>query len=184
MKSRRPGQALVFSEKDLPGYKSKSFVWEADDDENAGQGRSKLYDDAKRKARHKEKKDNKDFTPFRRRAIPKRTAIAGVVTREFDAVPVKNAEYAEVERKKMARLLSNQKPSDTTQIWSPEQDPTRRQNITSVLQRQRENKVSFPQCGVHLFELLTQFRPPQPRDKPSRITGQLEWIRTIWFEYC
>ncbi|ETN36599.1 uncharacterized protein HMPREF1541_08877 [Cyphellophora europaea CBS 101466] len=142
VKSHRPGQALIFSEKDLPGYKSKSFVWDNDDDENAGQGRSKLYDDAKRKARNKERKESKEPQQYRRRAIPKKTAIAGVIAKEFDAVPVKNAEYAEVERRKMARLLSRQAPAEATQILSPEQDPTRRQNITSILQRQRDNRAA------------------------------------------
>jgi transcription initiation factor TFIIF subunit beta len=143
IRSKRPGQALIFSEKDLPGYKSKSFVYDMDDEENAGQGRSKLYDDAKRKAKRKEKKEsNEGFQPYRRKAIPKKTALAGVVTKEFDAVPVRNAEYNVVEQRKLAKLLATQRPKLDTQILSPDMDPTRRQNLTSIVQRQRENKAA------------------------------------------
>jgi transcription initiation factor TFIIF subunit beta len=143
IRSKRPGQALIFSEKDLPGYKSKSFVYDMDDEENAGQGRSKLYDDAKRKAKRKEKKENNEgFQPYRRKAIPKKTALAGVVTKEFDAVPIRNAEYVAVEQRKLAKLLATQRPSLDTQILSPDMDPTRRQNLTSIVQRQRENKAA------------------------------------------
>jgi hypothetical protein len=182
VKNRRPAQALVFSEKDLPGYKSKSFVWDVDDDENAGQGRSKLYDDAKRKARNKERKENRDFQPYRRRAIPKHTAITGVVTKEFDAVPVKNADYAEVERRKMAKLLSGQAPRGTTQMLTTEEDPTRRQNVTSMLQRQRDNRVSS-QPQIMVLHVLIRARLRLRSDKPSRTTGRRAWTSRRWCSY-
>ena len=184
IKNRRPAQALVFSEKDLPGFKSKSFVWDADNDENAGQGRSKLYDDAKRKARNKERKETQQFTPYRRRAIPKHTAIAGVVTKEFDAVPVKNAEYAEVERKKMAKLLTAQPPRGTTQMFSTAEDPTRRLNITSMQQRQRDNRVSLAIRVVAFRTLLMDDRLPPRRDKPSRTIAQRAWTNKLLSTCC
>ena len=55
-RARKPGQALVFSEKDLPGYKPKTFAWDDVDEEgNPGQGRSFLYE---RHWREQKKKEN------------------------------------------------------------------------------------------------------------------------------
>ena len=103
-RSRRPGQAFVFSERDLPGYKPKAFSWDdVDEDGNPGQGRSFLYE---RHRREQKKKENKGrFIPYARRPIPKQTAIAGTVAREFEAVPVKNDEFFALEKKRTAQML-------------------------------------------------------------------------------
>ncbi len=97
MKVKRPGSAFIFSEKDLPGYKGRSFALnEVDEFGNPSQGRSFLYENARRAARKKENKGR--FEPYARRPIPKQTAIAGVVTREFECTPVKNEEYGAIEK--------------------------------------------------------------------------------------
>ncbi|ETI22211.1 hypothetical protein G647_06284 [Cladophialophora carrionii CBS 160.54] len=103
-RSRRPGQAFVFSERDLAGYKPKSFTWdELDEEGNPGQGRSNLYE---RHRREQKKKENKGrFVPYSRRPIPKQTAITGTIAREFEAVPVKNDEYFTLESKRAAAML-------------------------------------------------------------------------------
>src|ERR1700761_2243259 len=101
LRSRKAGQAFVFSEKDLPGYKPKSFAWDDVDEEgNPGQGRSYLYERHKREQKKKENKGR--FVPYTRRPIPKQTAIAGTITREFETVPVKNQEFYVLEGKQAA----------------------------------------------------------------------------------
>ncbi|KIX93053.1 uncharacterized protein Z520_11326 [Fonsecaea multimorphosa CBS 102226] len=104
LRSRRPGQALVFSEKDLPGYKPRTFAWDDVDEEgNPGQGRSFLHERHKREQKKKENKGR--FVPYTRRPIPKQTAITGTIAKEFEAVPVKNDEYFVLENKQAAELL-------------------------------------------------------------------------------
>ena len=76
---------------------------EIDEDGNPSQGRSYLYERARRDAKRKESKGR--FEPYARRPIPKQTAIAGVVTREFDCTPVKNEEYAALEILQAEKML-------------------------------------------------------------------------------
>lgn len=124
VRSRRPGQALVFSEKDLPGYKARTFTWDdLDEDGNPGQGRSYLYENHKRQIKKKENKGR--YTPYARRPIPKQTAITGTVAKEFEAVPVKNDEYFVLENKQAAELLKI--PSREQAIFATgDQDPSRK----------------------------------------------------------
>jgi len=99
-----PGNAFIFSEKDLPGYKRKSFAMvDPDQDGVSSQGRSILYEKAKREARRKENKGR--FEPYARRPIPKHTAINGVVIKEFECSPVKNAEYDAIRKLETQSLL-------------------------------------------------------------------------------
>lgn len=101
---RKPGSAFVFSEKDLPGYKGRSFAMnDIDEDGNPIQGRSYLYEKARRDAKKKETKGR--FEPYTRRPIPKQTAIAGVVARDFECTPVKNEEYAALEILQAEKML-------------------------------------------------------------------------------
>lgn len=101
---KKPGSAFVFSEKDLPGYKARSFATnEVDEYGNPTQGRSFLYEKARRDAKKKENKGK--FEPYSRRPIPKQTAVAGVVTREFECTPVKNAEYLAIEKLQAQTML-------------------------------------------------------------------------------
>ena len=76
---------------------------EIDQDGNSLQGRSYLYEKARRDAKRKENKGR--FEPYTRRPIPKQTAIAGAVTREFDCTPVKNEEYAALEILQAEKML-------------------------------------------------------------------------------
>lgn len=124
MRARRPGQAMVFSEKDLPGYKPRPFSWDDIDEEgNPGQGRSFLYERHKRELKKKENKGR--YTPYTRRPIPKQTAITGTVAKEFEAIPVKNDEYFELENKKAAEML---KPPerDTAIFATGDEDPAKK----------------------------------------------------------
>lgn len=101
---KKPGSAFVFSEKDLPGYKGRSFAMnEIDEDGNPLLGRSYLYEKARRDAKRKESKGR--FEPYARRPIPKQTAITGVVSREFECTPVKNEEYAALEILQAEKIL-------------------------------------------------------------------------------
>ncbi|EXJ68222.1 uncharacterized protein A1O5_08837 [Cladophialophora psammophila CBS 110553] len=106
LRSRRPGQALIFSEEDLPGYRPRTFAWDDIDEEgNPGQGRSFLYERHKREQKKKENKEKGRYVPYTRRPIPKQTAITGAIAREFEAIPVKNDEYLVLENKQAAELL-------------------------------------------------------------------------------
>lgn len=124
MRARRPGQAMVFSEKDLPGYKPRAFGWdEIDEEGNPGQGRSFLYERHKREIKKKENKGR--YTPYTRRPIPKQTAIVGTVAKEVEATPVKNDEYFELENKRAAEML---KPPerDTAVFATGDEDPSKK----------------------------------------------------------
>jgi len=92
---RRPGSAFIFSEKDLPGYKGRPG--------NPLQGRSYLYEKARRDAKRKENK--RRLEPYTRRPIPKQTAIAGFVSHDFECTPVKNEEYAALEILQAEKML-------------------------------------------------------------------------------
>lgn len=98
----RPRNAFVFSEKDLPGYKKRPIGPGGGEDSNY-HGRSYLYEKNKRDSKRKESK--KRFEPYTRRPIPKQTAIAGIVNREFECAPVENEEYWELERHKAEIML-------------------------------------------------------------------------------
>jgi hypothetical protein len=132
----------VFSEKDLPGYKPKGFSWdEVDEDGNPGQGRSFLYE---RHRREQKKKENKGrFVPYSKRPIPKQTAIAGTIVREFEAVPVKNDEYFALENKRTAQLLKVREQEEAD--FRPDDDGPEKQNrraiYTSRVEAQAQAKV-------------------------------------------
>jgi transcription initiation factor TFIIF subunit beta len=75
---------FIFSEKDLPGYKSK-----APGDFSA---RSYLYEKTRQENKPREERKKK-WEPYTRRAIPKQTALAGAVKVEANLNPVENLEY-------------------------------------------------------------------------------------------
>ncbi len=137
LRVRRPGQAFVFSEKDLPGYKPRAFAWDDIDEEgNPGQGRSFLYERHKRELKKKENKGR--FVPYARRPIPKQTAIAGTVAREFEAVPVKNEEYFVLENKQASQMLKP--PERETAVFDPKRDPSR-QHVPLMSMSDRANAI-------------------------------------------
>ncbi|KEF56090.1 uncharacterized protein A1O9_07671 [Exophiala aquamarina CBS 119918] len=170
VRSRRPGQAMVFSEKDLPGYKARTFTWDdLDEDGNPGQGRSYLYENHKRQIKKKENKGR--YTPYARRPIPKQTAITGTVAKEFEAVPVKNDEYFVLENKQAAELLKI--PSREQAIFATgDQDPSRKhlpfmtqtdkanalKNAQARRQAQKETRAARVEKHVLIDKLLELFR--------------------------
>ncbi|KAL9109129.1 MAG: hypothetical protein Q9227_006220 [Pyrenula ochraceoflavens] len=90
--TKRPKNTYVFSEKDLPGYKRRKQDLADEEAEALGPIRSNLYADNLRDARRKANKGR--FVPSSRKAIPKKTALTGTVTRDYNIQPVENAEYA------------------------------------------------------------------------------------------
>lgn len=139
---RRPGQAFVFSEKDLPGYKPRAFAWdEIDEEGNPGQGRSYLYERHKRELKKKENKGR--FVPYSRRPIPKQTSVTGTVAREFEAVPVKNDEYFVIENKKAEQML--RPPDRDTAVFDPRKDPSKHHiPLMTMTDRANALKVRYP----------------------------------------
>lgn len=138
----RPGQVMMFSEKNKPGFKQRANVWDnIDEDGNPGQGRSQLYEAKLKEERRKESKDQEKqkYTPYVRRPIPKITALEGSVQQEFETVPVVNAEYERFEKIRTDRALRILK-GDAIQIVEPNVQlhygsiisQTERQNIGRV----------------------------------------------------
>ena len=76
---------------------------DVDEDGNPLQGRSYLYEKARRDAKRKENKGR--FEPYTRRPIPKQTAIVGLVSHDFECTPVKNEEYAALEILQAVKML-------------------------------------------------------------------------------
>ncbi len=86
----------------MPGYYRRPIG--ANEEEGGNyHGRSYLYEKNKRDSKRKESR--KRFEPYTRRPIPKQTAIAGVISREFECAPVENEEYWELERHKAEVML-------------------------------------------------------------------------------
>jgi hypothetical protein len=152
LRVRRPDQAFVFSEKDLPGYKPRAFAWDDIDEEgNPGQGRSFLYERHKREVKKKENKGR--FVPYARRPIPKQTAIAGTVAREFEAVPVRNEEYLELENKKASQMLKP--PERDTAVFDPKRDPSR-QHVPLMSMSDRASAIKVKSVPCFIPHSLTQ----------------------------
>ncbi|KIW12952.1 hypothetical protein PV08_08139 [Exophiala spinifera] len=169
LRVRRPGQAFVFSEKDLPGYKPRAFAWdEIDEEGNPGQGRSYLYERHKRELKKKENKGR--FIPYARRPIPKQTAVTGNVAREFEAIPVKNDEYFIIENKKAEQML--RPPERETAVFDPKKDPSKHhiplmtmtdranalRNAQARKQAQKDNRAARVDKHVLIDKLLDLFK--------------------------
>jgi transcription initiation factor TFIIF subunit beta len=108
---KRPRNAFVFSERDMPGFKRKS-IGARDEEGNNYHGRSYLHEKNKRDSKRRESK--KRFEPYTRRAIPKQTAIRGAVSREFECIPVENDEYRELEKQKAEIMLKPKEQVETS----------------------------------------------------------------------
>jgi transcription initiation factor TFIIF subunit beta len=97
------GQAFVFSQKDAQKPFGAAFY---DDDGTGLQGRSYLYERNRRERQRKENKDKgKKFEPYARKPITKQTAIAGIVEKDLECVPVKNEEFFILEAQETVNLL-------------------------------------------------------------------------------
>ena len=165
-RSRRPGQAFVFSEKDLPGYKPKTFAWDDVDEEgNPGQGRSFLYERHRREQKQKENKGR--FVPYSRRPIPKQTAVAGTVDREFEAVPVKNDEYFALENKRTAQMLKVRELEEAD-FKTGDDDPAKRNRKDIYMARSEAQALS--RVCTFVLALFFQFLPPMQQEVRSTNT--------------
>jgi transcription initiation factor TFIIF subunit beta len=101
--SKNPGQEFVFSQKDSQKTFGAAFY---DEDGTGLQGRSYLYERNKRERQRKENKDKgKKFDPYARKPITKQTAIAGVVEKDLECVPVKNEEFYVLEAQETENML-------------------------------------------------------------------------------
>lgn len=139
-RSKRPGQVLVFSEKDKPGFKAKTFAWDdLDEDGNPGQGRSFLYEQQRKEEKRKENKGR--YTPYSRRPIPKLTYINGTVVNEFETLPVPNAELKAFEDQLSRSMLKapNKQGANLVLVDPSKQYAT----ITTASDRREINKVSL-----------------------------------------
>lgn len=116
---------MIFSEKDLPGYKPRNIgaPGKVDSDGLPFQGRSNLYDSHKRELRKKENKGR--FVPYARRPIPKQTAITGTVTKEYELTAVKNDEYYAIEANRAAEMLKVAE-KDTSVFATGDEDPSKK----------------------------------------------------------
>lgn len=121
-RAKKHGQAFVFSEQDLPGYKPRKFNFdEVDDDGNPAQAGSRLFESYKRKQNEKKRKaeqalDGTQDTGPRQRKIPKKTAMQGTVQKEFRIEPVKNEYYLKVESAQAASLLDRKEKTEAVLI--------------------------------------------------------------------
>jgi len=170
-KKRRPGQVLMFSEKNKPGYKQRANVWDQlDEDGNMGQGRSQLYEQALRDEKRKENKGK--FTPYaRNKPIPKITALAGTVHHESETVPVENAEHKRLESERTKALLSEKK-KDEIQIKDQTDVKTQYASVITRDERSRITQVSF--LVYMISPRLTCCSKRTSENRLPRTTEQLE----------
>ncbi|KAK4923093.1 hypothetical protein LTR66_016549 [Elasticomyces elasticus] len=104
-KSRRNGDVMMFTEKNLPGFRERTNAWDnVDDDGNIGQSRSYLWEAIKRDEKKKENKGR--WIPYQKKTIPKITALQGTVTQEFEITPVDNTEHREKDKARTRALLA------------------------------------------------------------------------------
>lgn len=101
--TKSTGQAFVFSQKDA----QKTFGAAFHDEDGTGmQGRSYLYERNRRERQRKENKDKgKKFEPYTRKPITKQTAIAGIVEKDLECVPVKNEAFYVLEVQETENML-------------------------------------------------------------------------------
>lgn len=121
---RYPGSTLLFSEKNLPGFKPRGNIWDAAEAaSNHGQGRSNLFDETVRAAKRKENNNNGSsggrgrYVPYQRKPIPKITALVGVATEEFEVRAARTGENKEVEERRVrAELDAGRRRGDAMEI--------------------------------------------------------------------
>ncbi|RMD40937.1 hypothetical protein DV735_g4181, partial [Chaetothyriales sp. CBS 134920] len=123
-RAKRRGSALIFSEQDVPGYQARRFNFnDVDEQGNPVQANSKLFEKWKRSQNNKKRRADKEAgvedTPQPQRwKIPKKTAIQGVISREFDVKPVKNADYLAIEAVQTGSMLHQKKKQEAVLIQS------------------------------------------------------------------
>ncbi|MCJ1251569.1 hypothetical protein MMC30_008804 [Trapelia coarctata] len=95
-----PGNTFIFTEKDLPGYNSKAKSSSRHVQDSASLPFSQVaprpgFPDRGKSTFPKYDK-NKKWQPYYKRAVPKKTALAGQVRREINCRPVENQEYRQL----------------------------------------------------------------------------------------
>lgn len=176
---RRPRNAFVFTEKDLPGYKRRDANRDNSEVSNF-HSRSYLYEKNKRDV--KKKMSKKRFEPYIRRTLPKQTAIVGAVSRELECTPVEDDEYRELERQKAEQML---KPKEEPQIsfnqlkgatyLQPGGVESWVQTKSSKVSRRRTLcpplalRLASPQWRTHCFTLTINSRSKGKRKRPRII---------------
>ncbi|KAI9825968.1 MAG: hypothetical protein M1826_006859 [Phylliscum demangeonii] len=109
--NNHPSNLFIFSEKDLPGYKSHKPIKEGDGTEpgdvkdvkdvklgsNAAHtGPSRTGASRAGRGPHEATAGSKRWQPYVRKAIPKQISLAAAVKREINCLPIENAEYARI----------------------------------------------------------------------------------------
>ncbi|KAL4925490.1 transcription factor IIF subunit TFG2 [Aspergillus undulatus] len=92
---RMTQNTYLFTEKDVPGHENRMVTF--------GGTRSALYEQMKRDARRKERKQK--WEPYVRKTVPKQTALVGHVTNEYNCLPVENEEFQMLSEKKALEAL-------------------------------------------------------------------------------
>ncbi|MCJ1396405.1 hypothetical protein MMC18_009295 [Xylographa bjoerkii] len=105
-----PTNTFVFTEKDLPGYVAKSKVSTRHMQDSASLPFSQVtprlgFQDRGRPVPSKFDK-NKKWQPYYKRAIPKRTSLAGKVQRELNCLPVETQEYRDIMDEKTRQAMT------------------------------------------------------------------------------
>ena len=141
-RSKRTGGTFVFSEQDVPGYKPRKFNFDDVDEEGKpSQAMSRLFANYKKNQNQKKRKAEKENEPEDTqpppRKIPKITAIQGVIDREFDFKPVKNANYVAIEAMQAGSMLHQKKKHEAVLIKSLD-DVLRMEGIAEQQQATRD----------------------------------------------
>ncbi|KAK5073863.1 hypothetical protein LTS08_002037 [Lithohypha guttulata] len=168
-KIKRPGQVLMFSEKNKPGYKPRASFWDdIDEDGNPGQGRSQLYEQGIKDEKRKESKGR--YTPYQRKPIPKITALSGTVFQEFEAAAVDNAEHRRLDGERTRDALKVKEKAaieikddmDAKLHYGSMVTASERQNIVRSGQNKRaaakENRTTQEDKAVVIPKILDLFR--------------------------
>ncbi|TVY29792.1 Transcription initiation factor IIF subunit beta [Lachnellula hyalina] len=106
---------FVFTEKDLPGFKSKSN--QKFDPSSANMPSRLMRNKNEKPAANKPFDPNRRFQPYFRKAIPKRTTLAGKVAHELNCIPIDNPES---QRLLSARTLEAMRPKMHTKFLGAE----------------------------------------------------------------
>ncbi|KAJ6257666.1 Transcription initiation factor [Drechslerella dactyloides] len=104
---RNVRNTFVFTEKDMPGFENKARG--VGNDGNPIIPSRLLQPEKTQDRKFGKGNNNKKFTPFFRKAIPKRTALAGTVRHEAVVTPADNMEFARYLKRKRDLMEEEQR---------------------------------------------------------------------------
>lgn len=172
-KIKRPGQVLMFSEKNKPGYKPRASFWDdIDEDGNPGQGRSQLYEQGIKDEKRKESKGR--YTPYQRKPIPKITALSGTVFQEFEASAVDNAEHRRLDGERTRDALKV-KEKATIEIKDDMDAKLHYGSMVTASERQNIVRVSVARLPCRV--MLTRSSPDRTKELQPKKIAQHKRIR-------